>query len=115
MLNKIRKLFQILRTYDNDLSNLNLKVLRLEAELKRAEDLIKIRTKIAVDVNFQTANHIITIGRYNNIDYIQSYAVNDRSFHRLVDTVKSMEKFGDAAIVDAPPNFRAALLREVKL
>lgn len=111
---KIQKLFQILRTYDKDLCNLQLQIKRLEDDLSKAEAVIKERTNLAVDINFKSSNKVIVIGRYNNTDYIQMYNLHDRAFHKIVDTAKSMTKFGDVTHIDTVPNFKASFLREVK-
>ena len=76
--------------------------------LVQAENIIKDRTDIHVDINTHspTPNTIIVIGKYKSGDYIQTYNVRNDDMTHLITILKDMERYGTVRTVDAIPSIR---------
>jgi len=104
MLKWIKKLKTIVARYDNDFSKEHARIMELEK-------LIRERTNIAVDVGVAGTSHVIVVGRYRNVDYVQTYALNTPDLATLIEQLQQMERYGVVRRVDAPPQFRAVFER----
>lgn len=116
MFSWLRKLFGIVAAYDREKTSLEERMKYLQARVNCAEELIRDRTDIGVDMEFNPnngANHIIVVGQYKGIDYVQSYCVDSRDFSHFVDILRGMRRYGSVKYVDAIPQFRAVIKREV--
>lgn len=116
-----KKLTFILANYESDVSQAHARIKTLERNLtalharaNHLDKLVKDRTDLAVDVNFNEPNYVIVIGRYQKVDYIQTYSLGNTDFSQLVDHLKGMRKHGQIRRVDAPPQFRAVFERSVR-
>lgn len=102
MITWFKKLFEIVRDYDQ----------RNDYNTQRVIDLEKIlrdRTSLNVDIHHKGLNHVIMVGRYKNTDWIQTYTIDGKDFHHLVDQLKHMQRYGVVDRVDAPPQMSAAI------
>lgn len=81
---------------------------------KSLERLIGDRTTIDVDIHTMRGKcTIILIGKYRNVDYIQTYEVRNSDFDYLVKLLRDMTKdYGILRRVDAMPSIRASVIRE---
>jgi len=87
----------------------------LERHVNDAVQTIKDRTTINADVYVHphgNPNQIITIGRYNNIDYIEVFDVPTDDFHELVRQLKERKKYARMGTVDAAPGMRQIIESE---
>lgn len=116
-----KKLAFVVANYESDVSQTHTHIKTLECNLTalhaRADyldKLVKERTDLAVDVNFNEPNYVIVIGRYQKVDYIQTYSLRHTDFSQLVDPLKEMGKHGQIRRLDAPPQFRAVFERSVR-
>jgi hypothetical protein len=85
----------------------------LSRRVEFAEKLIKDRTTISADLNYRGGGQIIIIGRYRNEDYIQTYSVPDRDLRGLIETLRNMQRYGAIRRIDAAPQLRAVIKREI--
>lgn len=83
----------------------------LHRRMDQLDRLVRERTDIAVDVRFQEPNYVIVVGRYKNVDYVQTYTLRTDSLGYLIDILKDMERVGCVRVVDAPPHMRAVVRR----
>jgi hypothetical protein len=89
-------------------------VIALNARIDQLDKLVKDRTDIAVDVGrMGRKNHVIVIGRYKNVDYVQTYELGDMEFLGLIDSLRYIERHGVVRRLDAPPVVRAVFERDV--
>lgn len=102
MIKWVKKLFYIVKNYSADVSSLRLQINNLEK-------ILRDRTDISVDVSASRmdANHIIVVGRYKNIDYVQTFSLQNNDIGKLIDQLKEMERYGEIRKVDCPPPMRA--------
>lgn len=105
MLKWFKKLKAIVRNYDTDRRTVDSRITELEK-------LIKDRTNIAVDANFNDASHVIVIGRYKNADYVQTFKIDASSLGGLIEQLRAHERHGSVKRVDVPPQFRAVIGRD---
>lgn len=103
MIKWFRKLLHMVANYDND-----------KAKLNRLITMVRDNTSINVDVHSKTASHVIVIGRYKNNDFIQSYELSQSSFTDLVNQLKRMQHFGNVDVIDAHPDIKACIKRELE-
>jgi phosphoribosylanthranilate isomerase len=88
-------------------------VIALNARIDQLDKLVKDRTDIAVDFGYKDSSHVIVIGRYRNLDYVQTYRLDDQEFVQLIDRLRAMERHGIVRRLDAPPVVRAVFERDV--
>lgn len=116
MLKWLKKLKAIVSSHDADMHKLRTDcandVQRLRERVVQMETLVRDRTNIAVDVGFKNESHVIVMGRYKNVDYVQSYALNTPDFAALIEQLRQMKRHGAVRWIDAPPQFRAVFERE---
>lgn len=106
MMKWLRKLKAIVTNYEADLRN-------ARARIAELEKLVKDRTNIAVDVGFRSASHVIVIGRYRNVDYVQTFEMDTPSLGSLIEQLRERERYGSVKRVDAPPQIRAVFKRDM--
>ena len=89
--------------------------LALTKRIDQLDELVKERTDIAADVsiNPRDRNHVIVVGRYNNIDYVQTFSLENQGFAALIEHLQSMKRHGVVRQLDAPPVLRAVFERDV--
>ncbi len=114
-----KTLRRIVRTYDKqaEVQSREIDSLRrqlreidfLRKEIAEAEKVIRDRTDMHLDIsaNRHDPNNIILIGRYNGMDYVQTYTIHDDDFSRLVTISRDMGKYANRRRVDAPPTLSA--------
>lgn len=95
---------KIVRTHDATISELRCRMIKLDTVLRD-------RTDVAVDVRLREPNYVIVVGRYKNVDYIQTYSVASDELCDLVGMLKKMERHARVRVVDAPPQMRAVFNR----
>ena len=89
-------------------------VIALNARIDQLDKLVKDRTDIAANVGHRgPKNHVIVIGRYKNVDYVQTYELGDMEFLGLLDMLHKIERHGVVRRLDAPPVMRAVFERDV--
>ncbi len=89
-------------------------VIALNARLDQLDKLIKDRTDIAANVGYSgDRSYVIAIGRYRNLDYVQTYELGDMEFSGLLDSLRKIERYGVVRRLDAPPVVRAVFERDV--
>lgn len=54
------------------------------------------------------------IGTYKNRDYIQTMRMQKHEFVALIDQLRDMNKYGKVAFVDAMPEVKTSVLREMR-
>lgn len=108
-----RRLKIIVKNHDIELVNNDRRFAQLRNDLSILAKIIKERTTVSADVNFNAPSHVIVIGRYNNHDFIQCYQMKDSHFARIVDQLKHEAKFAQVRLVDSMPQFSATIKREV--
>ncbi len=115
--NWFKKLFYIVNNYDKDLAYTHALIQHCNSEIKKGVQIIKDRTNIHADVHIHK-NHpseVIMIGRYNNMDYIQTFSIeNDHDFVNLVSQLRDMEKYGVVQRVDAPLMLKAHIMQDLE-
>lgn len=111
-----KKLKRIVKDYDADQKSATARVdtlARAHGRIVELEALIRDRTDIAVDVRFREASHIIVVGRYKNADYVQSFTMRDTELEGLIRQLRDMERGGYVRRIDAVPEIRAVIKREI--
>jgi hypothetical protein len=90
-------------------------VIALNARIDQLDKLVKDRTDIAANVGYSgdRGSYVIVIGRYRNVDYVQTYKLGDMTFFEVLDSLHKMERHGVVRRLDAPPAVRAVFKREV--
>jgi hypothetical protein len=80
----------------------------LRRRIDEAENCIRSRTDIAVDVpvGWNSPCQIIVVGRYKGGDYIQTFTVQSGDLGQIVDLLKDMVRYGVVRHVDAAPHVR---------
>jgi len=98
-------------------TTLQSRVRRLESDLADLTQIIKERTTLAVDVGFRgDPNIIIAVGRFQGQDYVQTFSLEgDADMHEIISRLKQMEKYATVRRVDAPPQMRAAFMRDLRI
>lgn len=102
-----KKLKQIVANYDADKAN----HVRWISEV---EGLIRERTKTGIDVHFKSGSHVIVLGRYKGVDFVNSYVLRDHEFHEIVDHVKHLERTSQTKFIDTIPEFEAVFKKELE-
>jgi hypothetical protein len=113
MLNWLKKLRRIVADYDRDLESLAAAVKAERAQRQALETILRERTDIAVDVGFKSPSHVIVVGRYKDQDFVQTYSIATPDLAALIDQLKAMERYGVVRQIDAPPQFRGVVKREI--
>lgn len=109
---RLRTLWQIAKTYDEDKATLLDNVRR---ELRTVEDLVRDRTTLHADISMtgRDPSFVILVGRYRNRDYVQTFYLPEADFHELVGRCIHMSRtLGRWGRLDAPPVFHAAFERK---
>lgn len=104
--NKIKKMINIIKNYDNDIKNAHDRISTLE-------QIIKNRTDIAADINYRGNNYIITIGRYRGVEYIQTFTVPADELMYTITKLRDMSRYGNVRCIDAPPDMRCVIDMEL--
>lgn len=103
----LKKLINLVNEYEKEISF-------LEKRIESAEKIIRDRTDINVDINRRKhENQIIVIGKYRNIDYIQTFTVDSRDFSYTIDMLKKMDRYGTLNKVDSAPDIKAVFKNEL--
>lgn len=102
MITWFKKLRKIVQDYNHDREYLIMRIAELEK-------ILRDRTSLNVDIHHKGLNHVIMVGRYKNTDWIQTYTIDGKDFHHLVDQLKHMQRYGVVDRVDAPPQMSAAI------
>ena len=103
-----KQLLRIAGTYDRDHKFFINRIVQ-------AENLIKDRTDISVDVHLKdyNPNQIMVAGRYRNADYVQVYTLADNELSSLIPQLREMERYGRVSKVDAAYGLKAVVEREM--
>ncbi len=89
-------------------------VIALNARIDQLDKLVKDRTDIAANVGYSgNRSYVIVIGRYQNVDYVQTYELGDMELSGLIDSLRYIERHGVVRQLDSPPMVRAVFKREV--
>lgn len=96
----IQKVKHIIKYYELDQR-------RIAGQIQSAEQIIRERTEINVELNTRGDNHIVMVGRYRNRDYVETITVDARSFDYMVRKVRELEQFGRLNRIDGHPGMRA--------
>jgi hypothetical protein len=99
---RLKNLWRIAGSYDSDLDGTYNSIAFLAKTLKD-------RTDVGVDMGCDDRNYAIVVGRYKDVDYIQTFELRRREFTDAVDLLREMKKYGNVRTVDAPPMFRAVV------
>ena len=91
------KIWDIINNYKTDIQKLNIRIQHLES-------LLRNRTDIAADLNFNDMNTIIVIGKYRNLDYVQTYHLQD--INSVIEYLEKLKRTGTVKIVDCPPQMK---------
>ncbi|KKN66524.1 hypothetical protein LCGC14_0470580 [marine sediment metagenome] len=109
-----KKLLKIVHDYDKDrLTDRSF----LFQKIEDAEQFIRDRTTVDVDVGISPQNHssqIIVVGRYRNNDYIQTYQMPDHDFTALVEHLRELSKYATIQRIDAPYGMKEMFPRDLK-
>lgn len=100
----LKKLLAIVRNYDMDTK-------RTEDEITKLKDLIRARTDIAVNADYDGRNYIVVVGKYKNHNYVEIFQTRTKELEGLIDHLRAQAKHGIVRTVDAPPPMRAAFDR----
>lgn len=110
----VKKLLAIVRDYDRDMNLHARRMDGLQVNIDQGVRLIKDRTELDLDIGYRNAT-IITIGRYNGKEYIQTWNLpDDASFDQFIERLKQEAKYGQVRTVDCPPQFRTNTLDRIK-
>lgn len=108
MITWLKKLQNIVAHYTSDIVTLHRRITQLET-------MLRDRTDISMDISCRKdPNYVIMVGRYKNVDYVQTYSFAACDFEALIKYCNSIKKQGVIKVVDAPPIFRAVVSRELK-
>lgn len=110
-INWFKKLIYVINNYDKDLHNTMRKIRKNELEIVEGVKLIKDRTTLHVDVHskMNSPTQVILIGRYNNRDYVNVFALHDDDIHGLIHQLKDMEKYAELEHIDAPIELKSII------
>ena len=106
IIKKIKKFFRAVMSYEADMAT-------LRARVEKAENVIRERTDIHMDIHYKSDNQIIVAGKYSGRDYVQIYNISEDDFSHLIPILKDMELYGHMRRVDAPPGFKAVVDHEL--
>lgn len=111
MVKWIKELFYVVKNFRKEVENINKAMSLLESEsqehlriIRAAKDEIVKRTNIHADISFDrhSPNQIIVIGRYNKVDYIQTYSIMEEDLRSIIEHLRGMQQYGVVQKVDAP-------------
>ncbi len=85
----------------------------LHKRIDALESIIKERTTVSADVHYDGRNHIIVVGKYKGVDYIQCYSVPSEYFEHIILQIKNETRYANVQEIDAIPGFKAAVWREL--
>jgi hypothetical protein len=128
LLDLLKKPFRFFRTllymagrYDSDQTFIRETLLKRQREILHQisrmdtlEKLVRDRTDISVDIGFKDASYVVVTGRYRNRDYVETFQLGNKELSVLIEELKRMERYGTISHMDAPPQFRAVIDRELK-
>lgn len=103
-----KRLLCVVRTYNKDRY-------KQWERIKALEQIIADRTELNVDMSpsMCNQNHVIVVGRYRNMDYIEVFTIAPGEFEHIICTLRHMERFGTVRRIDAPIAFRAIIERQL--
>lgn len=112
----LKRLNYIVNNYDTDKIDMLDRLRACDLRIKDGVNIIKERTSIHADVNFNSRDdsQIIMIGRYRNNDYIQTFSVNRGDFEGLLEQLRQMEKYGVVRHVDTVPMMKAHIMNDLE-
>lgn len=88
-------------------------VYNLQWESKRLTDIIKAHAELNVDAGYRGPSTFIAIGRYRHHDHVEVFNMHDSDFTSLVSELKDRQRTARIGRVDAFPDFRANILRQL--
>lgn len=111
----------IIRNHPSDITELKdrakhqaLVIESLTSRLLQVEAMLKNETSIAVDVSLRGLNYVFVAGRYKGQDYVRCFGLRTDDLSQLVQQLRSMERLGHVAFIDAPPGVEASIKRGLK-
>lgn len=107
MIKWLRKLFHIVRYYDEHQNAIDRQINLLSREQKELVSVIKERTTINVDVGYRGRSDVILIGHYKGRDFVQGYRIRHEDFSSLVNQLKEMQKYGVINRIDEMHSFQS--------
>lgn len=124
IINWIKSLNYIVRNYEKDIKATESAIIaigtaakNLKSGLSSLDARLAEMTDIGIDVSYRgrDPNHIIIVGRYKNQDFVQTFTIDGDDINYFVNLLKEMERHARVRRVDAPPQMRAAFIRDLKL
>lgn len=107
--NWFKRLIYIVNNYDENYSMAMQKVRKNELEVADAVKIIKERTSLDADIHMKlnAPTQVVLIGRYNNRDYVQIFALRADDLRGLQRQLKNMEEYAHTSHIDAPIEYRS--------
>ena len=109
MINWIKKLRHIVLSYDTTIEMLQQKITKAEftaahaiRRAESAEEFIRVRTEVSIDLGVRGPNTIIITGRYKNRDYVEIFDIQNQDMNYLVDMLRSMKRHHIIRTIDGP-------------
>ena len=122
LINWFKTLFRMVNNYDalradrrTELNYLQRQIASLNTEMAEAVKLIKHRTSVNADIRYRgrDRNQVIIVGRYHNRDYIEVFTISDYALRETIERLREMQRYGVVDRVDAAPEFRSVIRREL--
>lgn len=113
ILNWFKLLAYIVENYQKDQASIVENFGRVKSSVRSLDSKIAELTDIGVDYSYRgkDPNHIIIVGRYKNVDIVQTFSIHGQDLDYLMNLLKDMERHARVKFVDAPPEIRAVMKR----
>lgn len=117
MIKWFRTLLYIVRNYREERRWATASITRLELNMTALDKLVRERTDIAADVQSTRdgRSYAIMVGRYRDVDYVQTFDLDNSDLCAIIDQLRNMERHGRLRRVDAIPPIRAIVKRAVQV
>jgi hypothetical protein len=107
--NYLRKFLGI----DQEFYSTHMELKRQQREIAELRRIIRDRTDVSADIHFRNASYIIAVGTFRGRDYVQVFRMGDGDFKFVVEQLRGMNRHAKIRFIDAPPEFRAVIDREL--